>query len=73
MELHGGDMKSKSQDITLKLESIGITKMQSSRRQTEADYLSCHQCCHPPSLTDRMSAVIESGDVNEGDKKALGS
>ena len=36
MELHGGDRKSKSQDVTLKLDSIGITKMQSSRWQTEA-------------------------------------
>lgn len=36
MELHGGDRKSKSQDVTLNLESIGITKMQSSRWQMEA-------------------------------------
>jgi hypothetical protein len=35
-EKRGGDRKSKSHDVTLKLDDIGITKMQSSRWQEEA-------------------------------------
>lgn len=50
MELRGGDRKSKSHDVTLNLDDLGIDKMQSSRWQKEAsvseeefdEYL--HQC-----------------------------
>lgn len=67
------DRKSKSQDVTLKLEPVGITKDAILTLADKSRLFVMPPMLSSPKSCDTMSLVIESGDVNEGEKKDLGS